>query len=243
MPPLDYAAEADIKDGAEVPLRLRHGDKTQPLLATWQYGLGRAAVFTADPDSLTTLAWVRWNRYAEFWSQLVNWVMRQGGSGPFDLRIADQPDGVKIEAQKADAEPVAGLYCRIAGGEIVVDVAMSQVDTALYRGDAGTLPPGTYTATLMLKANDLEQALERRPFIVAPVAADAAELKLRPPNLELLRNLASATGGALSVAAPEVLTRRGATVTDYRSAAPYLLPIAILLMLAAVFIRRRLIPG
>ncbi len=243
MPVIDYAAAAEVKDGAEVPLKLRHGDKTQPLLASWQYGLGRAAVFTADPDALTTLAWVRWNRYAEFWSQLVNWVMRQGGSGPFDLRIADLPDGVKIEAQKADAEPVAGLYCRIAGGQIVVDVAMSQVDSALYRGDAGTLPPGVYTATLMLKANDLEQALERRPFIVAPVAADAAELRLRPPDVRLLRSLAAATGGALTVDPPEILMRRGATVIDYRSAAPDLLPAAILLMLAAVFARRRIAPG
>ncbi len=243
MPPIDYAAEADIKNGAEVPLRLRHGGKTQPLLATWQYGLGRAAVFTADPDALTTLGWVRWNRYAEFWSQLVSWVMRPGGSGPFDLRIADLPEGVKIEAQKADSEPVAGLYCRIAGGDIVLDVSMSQVDTALYRGEAGTLPPGAYTATLMLKANDLEQALERRPFIVAPVAADAAELKLRPPDIELLRNLAAATGGALTVAPSEVLKRRGATVTDYRSAAPYLLPLAILLLLGSIFVRRRLVAG
>jgi Ca-activated chloride channel family protein len=243
IPTLDYAAEADVKDGAEVPLKLRHGDKTQPLLATWQYGLGRAAVFTADPDALTTLTWVRWNRYAEFWSQLVNWVMRRGGAGPFDLRIADRPDGVRIEAQKADSEPVAGLYCRIAGSQVVVDVSMSQVDSALYRGDAGTLPPGVYTATLMLKANDLEQVLERRPFIVEPVAADATELKLRPPNVELLRNLAAATGGALSVSAPEVLMRHGATVTDYRSAAPYLLPTAILLTLAAVFIRRRIVSG
>lgn len=243
MPPIDYAAEADVKDGAEVPLRLRHNGKTQPLLATWQYGLGRTAVFTADPDALTTLSWVRWNRYAEFWSQLVSWVMRQGGSGPFDLRIADLPDGVKIEAQKADSEPVSGLYCRISGGDIVLDVAMSQVDNALYRGDAGTLPPGTYTATLMLKANDLEQALERRPLIVAPVAADAAELKLRPPDIDLLRNLALATGGALTVAPSEVLKRRGATVTDYRSAAPYLLPLAILLLLGSVFVRRRLIIG
>ncbi|HUY19915.1 MAG TPA: VWA domain-containing protein [Candidatus Binataceae bacterium] len=243
IPAIDYAAEADVKNGAEVPLRLRHGGKTQPLLATWQYGLGRAAVLMADPDALTSLSWVRWNRYAEFWSQLVSWVMRQGSSGPFDLRIADRPDGVRIEAQKADSAPVAGLYCRIAGGPIVLDVAMSQVDSALYRGEAGTLPPGAYTATLMLKANDLEQALERQPFIVAPVAADAAELKLRPPDIDLLRNLAAATGGALSVAPAEVLKRRGATVTDYRSAAPYLLPLAILLLLGSILVRRRLVIG
>ncbi|MBF6567900.1 MAG: VWA domain-containing protein [Candidatus Binataceae bacterium] len=243
VPPLDFAADTEAKDGALVPLKLRESGKTEPLLATWQYGLGRAAVFTADPDALTTIGWIRWNRYAEFWSQLVSWTMRQGGAGPFDLRVIDAAEGLKLEAVKADAEPVAGLYCRIAGKDLVLDVSMSQVDSSLYRGDAGTLPPGNYTATLMLKANDVEQALERCPFIVSPASADTAELQLRPPSLGLLRELSSQTGGAMDISPAEVLKRRGAMITVYRSAAPYLLPIAIVLLLGSVFIRRRVAPG
>jgi hypothetical protein len=40
-----------------------------------------------------------------------------------------------------------------------------------------------------------------------------------------------------------VLRRRGTLITVYRNAAPYLLPIAIVLLLGSVFIRRRVIPG
>ncbi len=68
-----------------------------PLLAAWQYGLGRAVVFTADPDSLATLSWIRWNRYAEFWSQLVNWAMRPGDAGPFSMRVETASDGARAD--------------------------------------------------------------------------------------------------------------------------------------------------
>ncbi|MGH7905200.1 MAG: hypothetical protein ACREP6_01085, partial [Candidatus Binataceae bacterium] len=242
-PPIDFVADTRLKNGAELPLKVRQAGKTTPLLATWQYGLGRASVFTADPDALTTLSWIRWDRYAQFWSQLVNWSMREGDSGAFDLRIHNTRDGVSFEALKADAQPVAGLYCRIAGGSIVVDFPMSQVGPSLYRGDAGVLPPDKYTATLMLKANDVEQVLARRPFIVSAIPADQAELKLRPPDIELLRQLAASTGGAIGVSPNQVLKRDGATIVVYRSAGPYVLPIAIALLLAAVFIRRRMISG
>jgi len=116
MPPIDYFATTLAKDGAQVPLKIARHDSSSPLLAAWQYGLGRAVVFTADPDSLATLSWIRWNRYAEFWSQLINWAMRPGDAGPFSMRIETAPDGaVRIEAEKADNSPVSNLVLRVTG--------------------------------------------------------------------------------------------------------------------------------
>ena len=65
IPPIDFFAATEDKDGAQVSLKVTRADKTGPLLASWQYGLGRSAIFAADPDSLATLSWIRWNRYVE----------------------------------------------------------------------------------------------------------------------------------------------------------------------------------
>ena len=81
----------EAKDGASVPLLIQRNDHDVPLLAAWQYGLGRSAIFAADPDSLATIGWIHWNHYAEFWSQLVSWTMRQGQGGPFDLQVHSHP--------------------------------------------------------------------------------------------------------------------------------------------------------
>jgi Ca-activated chloride channel homolog len=242
VPPIDFFASTAAKDGAQVPLKVARGDaKAAPLLAAWQYGLGRAAVFAADPDSLATLSWIRWNRYAEFWSQLMTWTMRQGDPGLFTMRIHGEPDGsVNIDAEKADSAPVSNLVCRITGPGRALDVAMSQSDLALYHGEVGPLPRGKYVATMMIKAGDNEKVLLQRQFAATGrLAADAAELRLKPPNVVLLKRLASATGGAFDADAATVVRHTGATVTARRSAQPYLLPLAIMLFLGEVFVRRR----
>ncbi len=241
MPPIDFYATTLPKDGAQVPLKVTRHDSAAPLIAAWQYGLGRSVVFTADPDSLATLSWIRWDRYAEFWSQLVNWAMRQGDAGPFSMRIETASDGgVRVEAEKVDNSPVSNLVLRVTGIGHALDVPMTQTDASLYRGELGQLPRGKYTVALMIKGGDTERVLMQREFAsTGTAAADADEVRIRPRNLTLLKNLALATGGAMDATPAEILKPTGALVTMHRGAEPFLLPLAIMLFLGEVFVRRR----
>jgi hypothetical protein len=241
VPPIDFFALTQAKEGAEVPLIVRNGPKTSPLLATWQYELGRSAIFAADPDSLGSLAWIRWDRYAEFWSQLVSWVAREGDSGNFTLKVTNAPDGtLKIEAQKADNVPVTNLVSRITGPGRAADIAMTQVGTRTYQGESAQLPRGKYAVVLMVKAVDTERVLLRREVAVAgSQPADAAELRLMPANVTLLRQLAHGTGGEFNAPVAQMLKRSGATITSFRAVDPFLLPLVIVLVLGEVFVRRR----
>ena len=241
IPPIDFFAATEAKDGAQVALKVTRADKAVPLLASWQYGLGRTAIFAGEPDSLATLSWIRWNRYVEFWSQLANWTMRQGDSGMFTLRVHGAPDGsIAIEAEKADPDPVSNLVCRITGPGRATDVAMTEADASIYRGEVGPLPRGKYVATLMFKAGDSEKVLEQREFAAAgSIPADSAELRIKPPNLELLRRLSTATHGAFDATPATIVRHTGQTVAFRRSADPWLIPIVMMLFLGEVFIRRR----
>lgn len=241
MPPIDYYATTVPKDGAQVPLKITRRDSSSPLLAAWQYGLGRAVVFTADPDSLATLSWIRWNRYAEFWSQLVNWAMRPGDAGPFSMGVGTASDGgLRIEAEKIDNSPVSNLVLRVTGTGRTMDVPMTQTDASVYRGELGQLPRGKYTAVLMVKGGDTERVIMQREFASTGTAtADADEIRLRPRNTALLKNISMATGGAMDATPAEILKPSGAMVTVHRGADPLLLPLAIMLFLGEVFVRRR----
>ena len=241
IPPIDFFAAAESKDGAQVTLKIARAGKSLPLLAAWQYGLGRTAIFAAEPDSLATLSWIRWNRYAEFWSQLAGWTMRQGDSGMFTMRVHGAPDGsITVEAERADASPVSDLVCRITGPGRAIDVAMTEAGASIYRGEVGPLPRGKYVATLMLKAGDSEKILEQHEFAAAGlIPADSAELRIKPPNLELLRRLSTATHGAFDAPAATIARPSGQTVAFRRSAEPWLIPLAIMLFLGEVFVRRR----
>jgi hypothetical protein len=92
----------------------------------------------------------------------------------------------------------------------------------------------------MVKEGDTERVLVRREVAVpAAGPADEAELRLRPPNLDLLRELARATRGAAGAPAAQMLQAHGELITVYRDADPYLLPLVIVLLLGEVFVRRR----
>jgi Ca-activated chloride channel homolog len=241
LPPLDFFAMTQAKDGAEVPLMVSKGPRSAPLLATWQYQLGRTAIFSADPDSLGSLAWIRWDRYTQFWSQLVSWVARQGDSGPFSLRVTDANDGsLEIEAEKADPLPVSNLFCRITGPGLDEDVAMSQIGTSTYRAESPPLRRGKYELALLIKAGDTEQVLLRREIASKGAQAlDVAELRLRAANERLLRTIAADTGGEFNAPVSKIVQRSGATITTYESVDRLLLPLAILTLLLAVFVDRR----
>jgi von Willebrand factor type A domain-containing protein/putative glutamine amidotransferase len=241
MPPIDFFAVTEAKEGAEVPLIVRKAHHSAPLLATWQYALGRSAIFSADPDSMGSLAWLRWNHYAEFWSQLVSWVAREGDSGPFTLHVKNSPDGaLDLEAQKADTLPSSNLFCRITGGRRAADVAMTQVGASVYHGESAPLRRGKYSLALMVKAGDTERVLLRREIAaVASQTTGGTELRLRPPNLGLLREIASQTGGEFDAPVSKMLQRSGATVQSYRSVESLLLPLAIIILIGEIYVRRR----
>jgi hypothetical protein len=243
IPPIGLFATTIPKDGAAVPLRIRHGNKTSPLLASWQYGLGRSAIFAANTDSTSSLAWVRWDRYAEFWSQLTSWVMRQGDAGLFSLRVNNRADGVlQLKAQKADNKPVNHLVCRITGEGAAMDVPMTEAGRAIYTGESAPLRSGKYNVALMIKNGDTERILVQREVAVPrSETPNEAELRLRPIDLALLRRLARATGGKVNAPIAQILRHRGALITIYRDADPYLVPLVIVLILGEVFVRRRLL--
>jgi len=61
------------KAGAKVLLGTEQG----PLLAAWQYGLGRSVAYTSDLSGRWGKDWVLWEQYGRFISQMVKWVQRK----------------------------------------------------------------------------------------------------------------------------------------------------------------------
>jgi Mg-chelatase subunit ChlD/uncharacterized membrane protein len=243
LPPLEFFALSEAKKRASVPLEVEYRGAPAPLVAAWQYGLGRTAVFAADPESSASVRWIQWDRYAQFWSQLVSWTMRPQPYSPFELRVATERDGgIKINAEKVDSTPIDNLFCRIVNVNTAFEIPLTPVSDALYEGESSALPQGRYTAYLIRKAKDHEQMLSERPFIVTGMTPEQLdEVRLLAPNRELLGRLARMTGGALDPLPDAILKRAGARAPVYRSLLKALIALAIVLFLAEVFLRRYLL--
>lgn len=241
FPPLRGYAFAHPRPDADVLLQVGRGDREDPLLAVWQYGLGRVAAFTASPSS-DAEAWVGWSAYAKFWTQLARWAGR-----------AHADDDVAIEAHRhgGATELVVRAFSPSADGaayaarltvrdDLVRTIALAPTEPRRFAATVFDLPPGRYPLTLERRA--ASGVISQQTRLVSVPAADAswsAEFERATPNRALLSELTAATGGQLD-APPDALlarepgTRRATLPLDW-----LLLPLAMLCFLADTALRLR----
>ena len=64
-----------IKPTADIVLKSPAGD---PILAQWQYGLGRSVAWTPDVKGRWATSWVTWPKFSQFAGQMLSWVLPPG---------------------------------------------------------------------------------------------------------------------------------------------------------------------
>lgn len=93
LPDLAGYVATTARPAADVVLRSPEDD---PLLAAWQYGLGRAVAWTPTAGAPWAAAWTRWDGFERFWAQTVRYTLPEPDSGPLQVRIEARPGGARL---------------------------------------------------------------------------------------------------------------------------------------------------
>jgi uncharacterized membrane protein len=105
----------------EMPIETpRLGDHTFPILAFWQYGLGKSIAFTSDARTLREDGKVYWdhdwassNLYTKFWEQTVDWSLRAVDTGQYlklNTEVRDGKIRLTLEARDEKSKvPITSL--------------------------------------------------------------------------------------------------------------------------------------
>jgi uncharacterized membrane protein len=178
------------KGRAEVPLVTQKGD---PLLAHWQYGLGRAVAFTSDARTKWAANWLGWAKFQQFWQQVAQWSLRRVDAADFTTEVAvEKGEGhVSIEAIDAD-----GHYRNFLNLQLLVVspkgekqiLALEQTGPGHYDATFPTKEVGAYLMNLTDRGSGQSQALGLS-VNYSPEFDDSG------PNTSLLRRLAELGGG------------------------------------------------
>ena len=67
-----------------------------PLLAHWQYGLGRVVAWTSEAQQGWASAWAQWPDAAQFWSQAVRWALPAPVQAELPAIGRGRPDGRQV---------------------------------------------------------------------------------------------------------------------------------------------------
>jgi Ca-activated chloride channel family protein len=235
---LGYVATA-VKPRAETPLFTEKGD---PLLAHWQYGLGRAVAFTSDARAKWGKNWLGWERYKQFWSQIAQWSLRRLENADFTSEVlVDKGEGViNVEAldEQGNYRNFMNLQAIVVSpkGERQV-VRVEQTGPGHYEAKFPTKEVGGYLVNLMQMENGEAVAGQ----VVGASVNFSPEFAAGDPNLNLLRRIAESAGGRLLN--PAKVTDNPFTHDRFKTKRPldlweWLVRLAIILFVLDVGVRR-----
>jgi uncharacterized membrane protein len=189
---LGYVATTP-KPRAEVPLWTDKGD---PLLAHWQYGLGRAVAFTSDAKPKWAKNWLGWDKYKQFWSQIAQWSLRRLENADFTTDVTVEKGEGQISLEALDEQ---GNYKNFL--ELVADVVspkgekvtvnLEQTGPGHYEAKFPTKAVGSY----VLNIKDMKNGQVRSSQVVGASVNYSPEFSASEPNENLLRRLAESGGG------------------------------------------------
>jgi Ca-activated chloride channel family protein len=230
-PPLLGYVSTLGKETAEI---LLESDIEKPILARWQYGLGKTVAFTSDVKDRWAAEWLDWDGYSKLWPQLVRETMRRRDDGQLDLQINKVGDQARISITAFEED---GSFREQLTSQLSVIDPQQNVSIVNLRHSG----PGTYEGEFPLG--------QRGPYLFRMVGDEAGasrilpysypeEYHFYPPDTDLLRELSAVTDGTFDAEVSDIF--RPSTESTVRPTPlwPYLAVVALLLYLGDIVLRR-----
>lgn len=181
------------KGTARLDLLTPRGD---PLLATWQYGLGRSAAWTSDLKNQWAREWLSWPDFPRFSAQLVNWLLPAPKTEGLEAS-ATAKDGmalINLLATGADGLPLNFLSAQatlVDPNLETINLELQQIGPGQYQVVTDAAQPGAYLVRLGINQDD--QSLGQTTLgMIVPYSP---EYKASGMDRGLLSELARLTGG------------------------------------------------
>ncbi|HEU4329162.1 MAG TPA: VWA domain-containing protein [Roseiflexaceae bacterium] len=234
-PPLAGYVATVPQPRAEVLLSSPAGD---PLLATWQYGLGRSLAWTSDLTARWASGWLGWEQFPQLASQLVAWIAPPPGSQRMAVETRTDGASLHLTATLGDGQrPASGM--RVAGSVVGSDgarhpVELREVQPGRYQALAGDLPPDVYQVQLSASRPD---GTAFAALMDGAVVASDAEFST-PASPQLLQTLAQLTGGRVGPPPAALFDPTGAAGGTPRPLAMQLLWLGLALLPLELALRR-----
>jgi len=213
--------------------------RDDPLLAQWQYGLGRSVAWTSDSTGRWAKDWVSWEEYSRFFSQLVSWTFPGEETGGIEATF-DALGGettLHVESVDPDGSP-RDFYTTTAivvGPDLTTaEVDLVQIAPGVYEAPLGEIGSGAY-AVRVTQTRPGSSALGRTVGLVAPTAAEYRQLG---PNEPFLAALRSATGGTIIASPLDPWIHDLTATSQFTDLWPLLLLMALLLWPLDIALRR-----
>ena len=241
MPSLRGYIASTPKPAAQVVLWAGESD---PLLAAWQYGLGRAIAFTSDATGRWARAWVSWDDFPRFWAQTIRWTILERPQSPIQVAVTSRDERTVVVAEL----PESYIDERLELSATLVDadgrtraLRMSQVSPGRYEAEADLEQGRAYfvrVAPAQAGGEANSSAAGVSEAIVSHVQPYSPEYMPREGGEADLRAWAALSNGEVLASPSQAFTLSVPAAVARTDLSPLLLMLAALLLPFDVGVRR-----
>ena len=202
FPKLDGYVATTPKPTAQLVL-ISHLD--DPVLAVWQYGLGRVAAWTSDALGLWTANWLSWKDAAHWWANLVTWTLPapdsqllvsgqiSGGNGHIIVILPTQVLATSGSVSQQQAQ--VGI---ITPNLLRQTLILQPTAPGRFEGNFATDQVGVYLLHVTWQARNNKAAVEHElSSTTGLVVPYSPEYSTSGTDLNFLSRLAQAGGGSV----------------------------------------------
>lgn len=206
---------------------------TDPLLSRWQYGLGRAAVFSSDAKSRWAANWLTWPGFDRLWTNIFRDLLPHGNESEAVARYDSANQDLVVDYHLSDRAPESAnppdLYV-MGPGDFRHPLDVARVSAGVYRG---RLHIGSLEGLFRVRPLN-----ESRSFPEVGLYRQEAELSDYGSNEALLKSIAQSTGGRFNPSVRQLFDSGGKYIDSTLRLWPGLLAIAVLLNLIELAMRK-----
>ena len=216
---------------ADVVLKSPQGD---PLLATWQYGLGRVMAWTSDAQGRWTRDLLAWQAANRFFGDIVHASLPQPGDPALQVETRVQGDHTHL---LVTAPPTSGASVTVSA--VTPDLAdaaltLSPTGAGRFEGDLATDQVGSYLLHITQSAGGVVRHTTTTGLVV-PYSPEYRDLGT---NTATLKAIAQAGGGIVLTDLAQAFRVPVPSVKAAQPISEILLVLAILLFPVDVALRR-----
>ncbi len=204
-----------------------------PLFVRWQYGLGRAAVFTSDAKNRWAINWITWPGFDRFWANVGRDLLPHSPqtetSADFDRAANEVVVDYRLSSAVEEPAEIPAIYALGPGG-FQAPVQVSKIAAGHYHG---RMPIGQNQGLFRIRP-----VADSRVFPEIGFYRQEDEMLEYGNDQPLLQRIASATGGHFNPGAQSFFDSGGRSIRTTMDLWPGLLVLAVLLNLAELLLRK-----
>jgi Ca-activated chloride channel family protein len=208
-------------------------ESSVPLVASWEYGRGRALAVTTDADGRWSDRWVRWKEWSRLWSDLVGWLAPEDRTTAPRFAMEYRGGALEIDYSRFDEDPPGAVSAKISSPDgRTAEIPFERIAPGHYRGSFATSVPGDYRVDVRTARGSVTES----PLGYTVPTSATVERPRHEPNWALLDEIARVTGGEVNPTPDRILPAPIPERTE--PLAPLLLAAAIAIFLLELIVRR-----